>query len=167
MIARCLQRIHPPGLLRLEPVATDEVCHAEDAIERRADLVAHVGQEGALGDVGRFCCFLGAPQFLGPDRDHRLQVLAVMLKLGFGLLAGGDVDAVADDVAAGRTIFDDQKPAAIVEVLLQQAAIRCLMFPAPHSSIQPIASLYWPRSAPLRAISSKVAPGTIRSRLVR
>ena len=41
--------------------------HAEDAVHRRADLVAHVGQELALGPAGRLGRFLGLLQLLlGP-----------------------------------------------------------------------------------------------------
>ena len=38
-------------LLRIEPGLAQQREHAEQALERRADLVAHVGQEGALGAV--------------------------------------------------------------------------------------------------------------------
>ena len=43
--------------------------HADDAVERRANFVAHVGQEFALGSIGGFGSFLG------------------LLQLGFTLLA--------------------------------------------------------------------------------
>ena len=40
--------------------------HADDAVHRRADFVAHVGQEFALGPVGLLGRFLGLMQgFLG------------------------------------------------------------------------------------------------------
>ena len=40
-------------LLGLDGVALQQVGQADDGVHRRADLVAHVGQEGALGQVGR------------------------------------------------------------------------------------------------------------------
>ena len=41
------------ALLRVARVATHQVGEADDGVHRRADLVAHVGQERALGAVGR------------------------------------------------------------------------------------------------------------------
>ena len=58
--------------------------HAEDAVHRRADLVAHVGQELALGPVG------GLGRLLG------------LLQLLLGPLAVGDVVADADDQSVGQ-----------------------------------------------------------------
>ena len=55
--------------------------HADDAVHGRADFVAHVGQELALGPVGGFGVFLGPMQ------------------IRFGLLSIGDVDVDADDPA--------------------------------------------------------------------
>ena len=51
--------------------AEGEVEHAEDAVHGRADLVAHVGQELALGPVG------GLGGLLGP-----LQLFVRMLAVG-------------------------------------------------------------------------------------
>jgi hypothetical protein len=44
-------------LLRLGIADTllEQVRVADDRVHRRADLVAHVGEEGALRQVGRFC----------------------------------------------------------------------------------------------------------------
>ena len=53
--------------------------HADDAVHGRADFVAHVGQEFALGPVGGFGRFLGPLQF-------RLQPFWI-----------GDIDVDADD----------------------------------------------------------------------
>ena len=38
------------------------VGHADHAVHRRADLVAHIGQEFALGPAGRLCFLLGLAQ---------------------------------------------------------------------------------------------------------
>ncbi len=56
-----------------------EIGHADDGVHRRADFVAHVGEERALGVAGGF------------GRLHRLP------QGGFHLLAGGDVEADAED----------------------------------------------------------------------
>ena len=47
-----------------------DVRHAEDGVHRRADLVAHVGEEGALGQVGGF----------GLEGSH-LELIVQLLKL--------------------------------------------------------------------------------------
>ena len=44
---------------------SDRLGHAEHPVQGRADLVAHVGEEGALGEVGRLRRLLGRPQRLG------------------------------------------------------------------------------------------------------
>ena len=61
-------------------VAAQQVRQADDGVHRRADLVAHVGQEGALGAVGG----LGAVA-----RQHQLGI--GLLQLLLGLLDLGDV----------------------------------------------------------------------------
>ena len=45
--------VEPVGLRRARVVAPQQVRQADHRIHRRADLVAHVGQEGALGACGR------------------------------------------------------------------------------------------------------------------
>ena len=47
-------------LLGVELGVERQFGHADDAVHRRADLVAHVGQEGAAGAVGRFRRLLAA-----------------------------------------------------------------------------------------------------------
>ena len=58
-----------------EPGVEHQFDHAEHAVHRRADLVAHVGEELGLGAVGRFRCHLGPQQFLlrGPDVEGHAQ----------------------------------------------------------------------------------------------
>ena len=51
--------------------ADQQLGEAEDAVERRADFVAHVGEELALGAVGGFGQLLGAVQFLRVHFDAR------------------------------------------------------------------------------------------------
>ena len=64
--------------------------HAHDAVHGRADFMAHVGQEFALGAVGRFGRFLGA------------------LQIRFGFLAVGDVDVHADDFGDVSLFIQDR-----------------------------------------------------------
>ena len=55
------------ALLGRELGVQDQLGHADDAVHRGADLVAHVGEELALGPAGRLGGLLGAAQFLlGP-----------------------------------------------------------------------------------------------------
>src|SRR5450830_956383 len=54
-----LSRCSP--LRRMTAMASLRV--SEDAVERRAQLMAHAGDEAALGEVGGFGGFLGALQF--------------------------------------------------------------------------------------------------------
>ena len=65
-----------------------QVRHADDAVHRRADFVAHVGQEFALGAAARFGRFLGLEQ-------SRLRPFAL-----------GDVQK-RDDCADGLALFAD------------------------------------------------------------
>ena len=50
------------GLVAVVGVADEQLGEAEDAVERRANLVAHVGQELALGAVGGLGLLLGQPE---------------------------------------------------------------------------------------------------------
>ncbi len=65
--------------------------HADDAVQWGADFVAHVSQEGALGEVGRFSGFFGLGQFGSAGGDEVFEVFTVLLEFGFSNLAGGDV----------------------------------------------------------------------------
>ncbi len=53
------------ALLLREMALEDQFGHADHGVQRRADFVAHVGQECALGAAGRFGRFFGGPQGLG------------------------------------------------------------------------------------------------------
>ena len=44
--------------------AQQQACHADDAVHRGPDLVAHIGQELALGLARGVCLIAGNPQFL-------------------------------------------------------------------------------------------------------
>ena len=72
-------------------LAQQQFRQADDRVHRRADLMAHVGEEGALGAAGG----LGLVARLGKRRStfahHGLEVLAMTLEFGFDLLARADV----------------------------------------------------------------------------
>jgi hypothetical protein len=71
----------------LRPLASQQVGHAEDAVHRRADLVAHVGQEGALGLVGGVGGVARRRQFEGPDPHLFFEPVAVVAQV---ILAQGE-----------------------------------------------------------------------------
>jgi hypothetical protein len=64
--ARCGDRPHHVLLLRLQGHGPEQIGHADDPVERRSDLVAHVGQEAALGAA----CLLGLALGLGQLADQ-------------------------------------------------------------------------------------------------
>jgi hypothetical protein len=80
------------GLLGCQAFAAQQPGHADDAVHRRADLVAHVGEEGALGLVGRFGGQLrfGQRDFGASPHHDFPQVVADQLQLvdvGFVVVA--------------------------------------------------------------------------------
>ena len=94
MLAGGVDLVQPFALRRRNAAAAQQGGHAEDGVHRRANLVAHVGEKGALGDVGRFGGQLGLRQFRGARNHQFLKVIAVLCKLPLGAAARTDV---ADD----------------------------------------------------------------------
>ena len=62
-LGRGLHGLQVVPLLVVELGIQRQLGHADDAVHRRADFVAHVGQEGAARLVGRLCLLLGRNQF--------------------------------------------------------------------------------------------------------
>jgi hypothetical protein len=95
-------------LLRRELGVQRELEHAEHTVHRRPDLVAHVGQELALGSIGRLGLILGAEQILlrlgELSRPRDDAVLEVPIHPGQLLLAGGEV--VHHDVERAGELAD-------------------------------------------------------------
>jgi hypothetical protein len=66
----------------------EQLHHAEDGVHRRADFVAHRGQEGALGAVGRFGGVARLAQAaLGIDERRDVHPVAVPHRVGAGAQA--------------------------------------------------------------------------------
>ena len=104
--ARELDGAEQLALLLAERGAVEDLRHADHAVERRADLVAHRGEEGALGGVGGLGGAREAPGFL--DGGLQLEVGAAEVFLGgadggFLPAALGDVGEDAED-AGGRAL---------------------------------------------------------------
>ncbi len=70
-------------------------------MHRRAQLVAHVGEESALGAVSGFGGILGGGEFVGAGFDLAFQIRLVVAQLRLGGLAGSDVAEGRDRCAGG------------------------------------------------------------------
>jgi hypothetical protein len=74
---RTADRLDIAGVLRVEPGLAQEIGHAENAAERRADLVAHRRQEARLrlarrlGALARGGVFLEPPDLVAQGLDRR------------------------------------------------------------------------------------------------
>ncbi|MCY1512834.1 hypothetical protein D9M68_473100 [compost metagenome] len=73
-----VQGFQPLAVALAEGRATQQLGHAEDAVERGADFVAHGGEETRLGQVGRLGVFLGPLQAGGTPFHQALQGGAVV-----------------------------------------------------------------------------------------
>ena len=77
VLAGLVNRVGKTRLLGVEGRAPEHLGHAEDGVHRRADLVAHGGEELALGLVGGLGDVLGAAQFEGADLDLVFELVPV------------------------------------------------------------------------------------------
>ena len=128
---------------RAEHAAAHDLGESDDGIERRAQFVAHIGEEFGFGLVG----FLGAVLFLGIffgevgefdglpfelglrafQIDHGgAQPKVVVDQLLLVLLDAGDVGADRDIAAVLGAALADMQPAAVVELRLEGARARRL-----------------------------------------
>ncbi len=104
-----LDDLHQFSLGLVQPAQRQGVGHAQDTVERRADLVAHVGQEGALGPVRRLRRVAGQGQIVRRlfergdvhDADHAAAVVGVALQDPVPLAVGRQLLA---GVGAGETL---------------------------------------------------------------
>ena len=105
---------------------------ADDGVERRAQLVAHIGEEFRLGLVGFFGAGLLLGIFLGEFGrssllrgaqigDGRHQPLLALDQLFFVRLERGDVGADRDVAAVLGAALADVQPAAVIELGLEGA----------------------------------------------
>ena len=103
--------------LRLRQAGTtDEVGHAADGIERRADLVAHVGQEGTFRAVGALGDLFGHLQRGGPFLDTLFEAGIEVAQVLLDLPHFGDVLEHPDQVV----------PTAEIDVANENAAEQAL-----------------------------------------
>ncbi len=78
-------------LRRCRTFPAEQVDGTHDAVQRRPDLVAHVGQESALGKIRRVGGFQGVGQFLRAFGDPLFEIVAVVGQLPLAAQALGDV----------------------------------------------------------------------------
>ena len=118
---------------RFDHLAAHQVGEADDGIQRCADFVAHVGQEGTFGAAGALGLFLGDGQFIGPFFHHRLQAPAVAGEFGLRFAAFGDVGGKGKNMAFAvnfdqrcRNVDVMDQPAVILPdgFVMQDAACR-------------------------------------------
>ena len=79
------------ALLRILRIALGNVGQPHDGVHRRADFVAHIGQESALGAVGRFRLVLRLVEFGGAFDHDGFKVQTVTFKLGLRAFFLGNV----------------------------------------------------------------------------
>ncbi len=129
---------------RSEHAAFHDLGKADDGVERRAQFVAHIGEEFGFGLVG----FLGAVLFPGilfgevgeldglafqrglgafQVADGGAQAQVVVDQLVFVFLDAGDVGADRDVAAVLGAALADMQPAAVVELRLESARARRLV----------------------------------------
>ena len=133
--SRYLARADRPQHLRL-----DHLAEADDGIERRAQLMAHVGEEFRLRAVGRFGPGLFAGIFVGKigqplrlllgEDALLLQVAHRHHQFALGkheallvLLERGDVGADRDEAAILGAPLVDLEPAAVAQLHLNGLAL--------------------------------------------
>jgi hypothetical protein len=75
--------VQAPGLNRIEPATTQQVGHADNAVHRRANLVAHVGKESALGAIRRVRRVPCGRQFGGAQSHLVFKPVAMQPQLVF------------------------------------------------------------------------------------
>ncbi len=93
-----------------EGLRLQQLREADDGIQRRAQLVAHAGQEGGLGAVGLLGLRLRQRQVLRPLVHLLLQVVAMAPQLGLGPAQVGQiVDDAGEDRRTARADRTDRK----------------------------------------------------------
>ena len=99
-LARRADRLGEQALFLIKLAVAQKLRHADDAVHRGANLVAHVGEEGRFGPVGS------------------LGRLARGQKVGLLLLGMGDIDPQANAATIRRGVVLRTYPAPIAEALL-------------------------------------------------
>jgi hypothetical protein len=89
MLACVADLVQAGGLLFGDAIALHQVGQPGNGVERRADFVAHVGEEGTLRPCCRFGDLLGLSQLAGAQADQFFKMEAVAVEFfGIPLLVG-------------------------------------------------------------------------------
>ena len=92
-----MHRIRAVALLGVERRVQQQTRHADDAVHRRAQFMAHVGQEFALGTVRRLSGFVRGHQLAGAFLHHALQSLIIGRQLVVERRAFESASAIAQE----------------------------------------------------------------------
>ena len=120
MLGGRLQLVQPLFLHRGEAAPAQEMRHAVDGIERRADFVRHVGKEGALGHAGGFGGRCRGGQLAGTLGHQFRQMLAVRQQLRLVVATLGDVCDHRQQAAQTAVFIADISP---VDLQLDRFAV--------------------------------------------
>ena len=90
-LARLVQHLQTSNVFGRERALSQELDHAQHAVHRRADLVAHGGKELRLGPICRLGGFLGRAQAARALVDLVLELIAAEGKLLMGTLTTIDI----------------------------------------------------------------------------
>jgi hypothetical protein len=96
-----VHRLGPDALLRRQQAVEQQLVHAQHAVHRGADLVAHGGQEVALGLARGLGGLLGELQLHRARHDLFLEMVAVCGEVGVALL-----DLLEHGVETGAQLVD-------------------------------------------------------------
>ena len=130
---------------RAEHARLHDLGEADDGVERRAQLVAHIGEEFDLAWLASSARVFSSAYFSARSAsssacrssvcceraqvgDRRDQALLALHQLFFVQLDGGDVGADRDVAAVLGAPLADVQPAAVVELRLEGAGARDLAF---------------------------------------
>ena len=92
-------------------LALEDLGVAEDAVERGAQLVAHIGQEDALGLIGRLGRIAGHRQLGGSFGDQLLEAIAVLAQLFVQWALSNEIAAWPASNSSTVSVFGVNAPA--------------------------------------------------------
>ena len=121
VLSGAVDLVEPDALFRCDAGAAQQMTQADDGVHGRADFVAHVGQEGALGPVGGVGLLARQGQFRRAARHQFFQMVPMVIEFITETLLLGDVfldrHIVADRAIALAQRRDDGELDVVAAVL--------------------------------------------------
>ena len=99
MLARIADDCREVELRGRQPCVEQGPSHADDAVQRRSELVAHICEERAFGGVRGFGCFLGLSQFNVACLKACVRVQELATCAGQAVARGVEADSGIGDLA--------------------------------------------------------------------